>query len=153
VTSFTTPAGANYIRFQIFQSDASSSAHDLDMFVYRISPSPGLIGVSGGPDANEIFNTTSAGSLTAGAQFKVYVHGCNVDPSGGSYTQFIWALTGTPSDAFTTKPSNHAVTIGQSDATTFGWSGLPAGNRYLGRVVYNDGAVNMAATQMGVSTR
>jgi len=153
VTSFTTPAGANYIRFQIFQSDASPSAHDLDMFVYRISPSPGLIGVSGGPDANEIFNTTSGASLTAGAQFKVYVHGCNVDPGGGTYTQFIWALTGTPSNAFTTTPSSHAVTIGQIDPTTFGWTGLPAGNRYLGRVIYNDGAINMAATQLEVSTR
>ena len=109
--------------------------------------------MSGGPDANEVVNTTSAGSLTAGAQFKVYIHGCNVDPTGGSYTLFAWALRGTPSNDFTTKPSAHAVTIGQVDPTTFGWSGLPAANRYLGRVIYSDGTANMGATVIGVSTR
>jgi hypothetical protein len=45
------------------------------------------------------------------------------------------------------------VTIGQIDPTTFGRTGLPAGNRYLGRVIYTDGAINMAATQLEVSTR
>jgi hypothetical protein len=41
----------------------------------------------------------------------------------------------------------------EDDRATFGWSGLPAGNRYFGRVVYSDGAINMAATQLEVSTR
>jgi hypothetical protein len=35
VSSFVTPANANYVRFQTFAADASASAHDLDMFVYR----------------------------------------------------------------------------------------------------------------------
>jgi hypothetical protein len=156
VSTFTTPAGASYVRFQTFQSDASASAHDLDMFVYRAAPgssSYALVATSGGPDANEIVNSTSTGGLTAGAQWKVYVHGCNVDTGGGSYTLFMWGLTGTPSNAFSSTPSNHAVTIGQVDPTTFGWSGLPAGNRYFGRVVYSDGSINMAATQLEVSTR
>ena len=156
VSTFTTPAGASYVRFQTFQADATASAHDLDMFVYRAAPGSStftLVATSGGPDANEIVNSTSAGGLTAGAQWKVYVHGCNVDSGGGSYTLFMWGLTGTASNPFTSTPANHAVTIGQIDHNTFAWSGLPAGNRYFGRVVYNDGAINMAATQMEVSTR
>jgi hypothetical protein len=41
-----------------------------------------------------------------------------------------------------------------SDATTFNWSGLPAGNRYLGRILYGDGASTFATptTQIEVST-
>jgi hypothetical protein len=160
VSTFTTPSGANYIRFQTFQSDATASAHDLDMFVYRAAPgssSYALIAISGGPDANEIVNTTSVGSLTAGAQFKVYIHGCSVDAGGGSYTLFMWALTPSASNPFTTVPaSSQAVTIGAAVPLPFAWSGLPAGNRYLGRVLYADAAVPtvaMAATTVAVSTR
>jgi len=156
VSTFTTPADASYVRIQTFQSDATASAHDLDMFVYRAPPGSStfaLVATSGGPDANEIVNSTSVGGLTAGAQWKVYIHGCNVDPAGGSYTVFMWGLTGTASNPFTATPTAHAVTIGQIDHNTFSWSGLPAGNRYFGRVVYSDGTTNMAATQIEVSTR
>ena len=38
-------------------------------------------------------------------------------------------------------------------STTFGWTGLPAGNRYLGRVVPNDGTTTLSPTVIGVSTR
>jgi hypothetical protein len=156
VSSFTTPVGASYVRFQTFQSDVSPSVHDLDLYVYRAPPGSSayaLVGASGGPDSSEIFSSTSSGSLAPGAQFKVYIHGCNVDPAGGSYTLFSWALTGTPSNPFSIVPADHAVSIGQVDATKLGWTGLPAGNRYLGRVVYSDGTSNLGATQVEVSTR
>jgi subtilisin family serine protease len=159
VNSFTTPAGSNFIRFQTFQSDTSASGHDLDMFVYRAPAAPApevyaLVLASGGPDANEVTSSTSAGSLQTGARFKVYVLGCNVDAGGADFTLFAWALTGSPSNPFTTSPSSQAVTTGQTIPTTFGWSGLPAGNRYLGRVQYQDsGAATIGTTQISVSTR
>jgi Subtilase family/Fibronectin type-III domain/Peptidase inhibitor I9/PA domain len=159
VSMFTTPSGANYIRFQTFQSDASASAHDLDMFVYRKNVGASsfvLIATSGGPDANEIVNTTNANSLTAGAEFRIYVHGCSVDGTG-TYTLFKWALTSVASNPFTTQPaSSQAVTIGGTVPLPFAWSGLDAGNRYLGRVQFVDAAaptVQMAATTVAVSTR
>src|SRR3712207_8549603 len=49
----------------------------LDMFVYRAAPGSSayaLIATSGGPDTNEVVNTTSAGSLTTGAQFRSEEH-------------------------------------------------------------------------------
>src|SRR5262249_7097922 len=154
------PAGASFIRFQTFQSDpnTSSSASDLDLYVYRAPPAPApetyaLVLVSGGPDASEGARATSAGSLAAGARLQAYVHGCSVAAGGANFALFAWGLTGSASNPFSSTPSAQAVTIGQSIPTTFGWSGLPAGNRYLGRVVYSDGAVNMGATQIEVSTR
>jgi subtilisin family serine protease len=159
VSEFTTPAGSNYIRFQTFQADSAATVSDLDMFVYRAAPgssSYALIATSGGPDANEVVNTTSAGSLTTGAKFKVYVHGCGVSAPDSPFALYAWALTATPSNAFTATPSTHAVAIGQADDTTFAWAGLPAGNRYLGRVLYVDTAaptVAIGATVIGVSTR
>ena len=45
------------------------------------------------------------------------------------------------------------MTVGQTVPVTFGWSGLPTGNRYLGRVTYADGAVGIIATNIEISTR
>ena len=74
VTTFVTPPGASYIRFQTFASDAGAAAHDLDMFAYRATPAAGapfvLVATSGGPDQNEVVNSTSAGGLTAGAKWQ-----------------------------------------------------------------------------------
>jgi hypothetical protein len=157
LSEFTTPADAKYIRFQTFQSDSSSTVHDLDMFVYRqdVGTAPYVLRVtSGGPDANEVAVTTSVGSLAAGAKFKVYILGCGVDAGGGDFTLFAWALTGTPSNAFATKPAaTSAVTIGQVLPETFSWSGLPAGNRYLGRVQYGNPGTLIGTTMLAVSTR
>jgi hypothetical protein len=157
VSEFVTPANARMIRFQTFQSDASSSVHDLDMFVYRAAPAAGSpyfeVLVSGGPDANEVATSTSTGSLAAGAKFKVYVFGCGVDAGGGSFTLFAWGLSTTPSDAFKTTPAAQAVTVGQGIDTTFAWANLAAGNRYLGRVQYTDPVALLGQTVIEVSTR
>jgi hypothetical protein len=159
VSSFTTPPSTNFIRFQTFQADASASAHDLDMFVYRAAPgssSYALIAISGGPDSNEFVNTTTAASLTTGAQFKVYLHACGVDAPGGSYVLNSWALTSPSSHPFTTVPPSRSVAVGDLIPTTFGWTGLPAGNRYLGRVQTVDPLVPttaMSTTLVFVNTR
>jgi len=155
VDSFTTPANARFIRFQTFQSDSSASVHDLDMFVYRAAPGSdayALVLSSGGPDANEVTSSNSTGSLAAGAKFKVYVHGCGVDAGGGSFTLFGWALTTTPSDVWTTPAATTPVTVGQTLDESYAWN-LPAGNRYLARVTYDDGASAIAATNVELSTR
>ena len=144
VSTFVTPANVNYVRFQTFGADASASAHDLDMFLYRAAPGSStyaLLATSGGPDANEFIASTSTLLTTAGTQFKVYVHACGVDAPGGSYVLNTWAMTTPSSNPFTTFPSTQAVTVGQVVPTTFGWTGLPAGNRYLGRVQTVDTAI------------
>jgi subtilisin family serine protease len=160
VNEFTTPPATSYIRFQTFQSDAGPGARDLDMFVYRLDPATGKyvsIASSGGPDANEVVSTTNPDSLKPDAKFKVYVLGCTVEGTA-PFTLFAWALTGTASNPFTAVPPTQAVTIGQTVPTTFGWSGLPTGNRYLGRAITVDTTdpakpASMTATVIAVSTR
>ena len=91
-----------------------------------------------------------------GTQFKIYVHACGVDAPGGSYVLNSWALTSPSSNPFTTFPATQAVTVGQVIPTTFGWTGLPAGNRYLGRVQTVDPlapTVAMSTTLVFVNTR
>ena len=159
VSLFSTPAsGANLVRFQTFQSDAAAAAPDVDMFVYREAPAGSgtyaLIGASGGPDANEVVTSTSGKSSAAGAKFRVYIHGCDITAAtGADVTLFAWALSPTSSNPFTAAPATQTVSIGQIVPATFSWAGLPAGNRYLGRVVYSDGTTTMGNTVMAVSTR
>jgi hypothetical protein len=159
VSTFTTPAGANYVRFQTFQADASASAHDLDMFLYRAAPGSStytLAATSGGPDSNEFIASANAVLTAAGTSFKVYIHACGVDAPGGSYVLNAWALTSPSSNPFTTVPAPQAVSVGQVIPTTFGWTDLPAGNRYLGRVQTVDPlvpAVAMSTTLVFVNTR
>ena len=128
----------------------------------RLSGASGLLSTfalvlaSGGPDANEVTSSTSAGSLTPGAQFRVYVHGCGVGPGQGAFTLFAWALTGTPSNPFTTVPAPQAVTIGLDHPDDVRVDGPSLGNRYLGRVLSIDPAPpasTMATTTIAVSTR
>ena len=86
----------------------------------------------------------------------MYVHACGVDAPGGSYVLNTWAMTSPSSNPFTTFPSTQAVTVGQVVPTTFGWTGLPAGNRYLGRVQTVDTAIpatQLAQTLIFVNTR
>jgi hypothetical protein len=161
VSTFVTPANANYVRFQTFAADASASAHDLDMFVYRAAPAPAaetytLIATSGGPDANEFVGSTSTLLTTPGTRLKVYIHACGVDAPGGSYVLNSWALTAPASNPFTTFPASQSVAVGDVIPITFGWTGLPTGNRYLGRVLTVDPAVPTAAmstTLLFVNTR
>jgi hypothetical protein len=124
VSEFTTPANASYIRFQTFASDAGAAAHDLDMFAYRATPAAGapylLAATSGGPDQNEVVNSTSTGGLTAGAKWKVYVHGCSVDAGGADVTLFAWGLTASASNPFSAVPAPQAVSIDQLLSRHFG---------------------------------
>jgi hypothetical protein len=156
LSEITTPADTRYVRVQTFQSDSSAAVHDLDMFVYRAAPGSStysLVATSGGPDANEVVSTTSSVLTAAGTKMKVYVHGCGVDSGGGDFTLFSWAITGTPSNTFTSRPpATSAVTVGLVLPESFSWSGLPAGNRYLARLTYGDPAT-ISSTVIGVSTR
>ena len=86
----------------------------------------------------------------------MYIHACNVDAPGGSYVLNSWALTSPSSHPFTTVPPSRTVAVGDVIPTTFGWTGLPAGNRYLGRVQTVDPAaptVAMSTTLVFVNTR
>ena len=156
---FEIPSNSGFWRFQTFQADTTAAGRDLDMFIYRAAPGSStysLLATSGGPDSSEVVSTSNAGFNAAGTKYRIYLFGCTVDAGGTDFSVFAWSLTTTPSHPFSSVPGPVAAEIGKVIPTTFAWSGLPAGNRYLGRVQYVDSAVPgvaMAATVIGVSTR
>src|SRR6266542_4408076 len=98
-------------------------------------------------------SATSVGSTSETYTFSTTgLPGLSVTPS---VTSFIAAPRSVTPWTVSFLCTLQAVIIGQTIPTTFGWSGLPAGNRYLGRVQYVDAAAPstaMASTVIGVST-
>jgi subtilisin family serine protease len=144
VAKFTVavPAGTKYARFSTFDADHPAGT-DLDVFVYR-SGTRTLLGSSAGGTAEEEVNLTGpqAGS------YDVYV-----DFYAGADEQVVkldhWAL-GPATGNLTASPASQPVTAAQQVQVTAAWSGLSAGQRYLGQLDYGDGGTGSGSTVLRV---
>jgi len=121
------PAGASYARFSLFDS-AVSQPSDLDMEVYLNGT---LVGASGGGTTAEEVNLVKP---TAGT-YTVRVVGFAVPSGAANFTLFSWSLgTSSAGNLGVTAPAS--ATLGQPGTITLTPSGLTAGTKYLGSVVY-----------------
>ena len=127
------PPGTTHARFSLFDSDVSQSS-DLDLEVYLNGT---LVGSSGGATAAEEVNLRNpvAGTYT------VRVLGFAVPTGSANFNLYSWVLGSTAAGNMTVTAPATAVT-GQTGAITIATSGLTAGTKYLGSVVYG-GAPNL----------
>ncbi len=126
----TVPAGSTYARFSLFDSEVSQVS-DLDLTVVG----PGVSGSSGGATSAEEVNFVNppAGNYT------VTVDGFAVPSGAANFKLFSWALGSTATGNMTvTAPSS--ATGGTTGAIGISTSGLTAGTKYLGSVVYGGAA-------------
>lgn len=137
------PAGTELSRFTL---DASDDAADLDLYVYKLSPS----------DPNVYTELFYSASAAADEQVTL------VEPEAGSYlvianmysvtSGLVWDLftanvpTGAGEGGFAATPNPLAVTQGTPVSYDLTWSGLDAAGRYLGVVQYGDSAVRTVVT-------
>jgi subtilisin family serine protease len=142
----TVPAGTTLARFATFDSDYPAGT-DLDMFVYRGGTAT-LLGLSAGPTAEEIVNLNNP---TAGT-YDVYVDlfGLAAGETEANVQQFSWALGTAAAGNLTATPASQPVQLGEPATVTASWTGLTAGQRYLGRVVYSDGSATVGSTVLQV---
>ena len=124
----TLPAGLSYARFSLFDADVSQ-ASDIDLEVYN--PAGTLVGASGGATSAEEVNLLNPAAGT----YRVRAVGFAVPVGSANFTLFSWALGTTPAGNMTVTAPASAV-IGQTGAIGISTSGLAAGTRYLGSVVY-----------------
>ena len=83
--------------------------------------------------------------------YVVFVHNWDsVEPSN-DITLFHWLLDGTSAGNATVTPSPTPVDIAQPEELTLAWTGLTAGTRYLGRVIYNDGSADIGSTVVSIT--
>jgi hypothetical protein len=143
---FTVPAGTKYARWSLFDANTDGE-DDLDLYVYRVNGdgSKTLVAASGSGTSAEEANVVAP---TAGT-YQAYVHGWQTDGPDASYTLFSWLLGDTDAGNMTaTGPAT--ATIGGEATVNLSWTGLTAGKKYLGQVVYFDNALEAGSTVVRV---
>jgi Subtilase family/Fibronectin type-III domain/Peptidase inhibitor I9/PA domain len=138
----TVPTGMTYARFSLFDSEVSQPS-DIDLVVVG----PGVSGTSGGSTSAEEVNFINppAGVYTATVQ------GFAVPVGSATFKLFSWALGSTAAGNMTvTAPA--AAVQGQTGAIGIATSGLTAGTKYLGSVVYGGAAGLPNPTMVRIDT-
>ncbi len=124
------PAGTTYARFSLFDANVSP-ASDIDLLV--IGPTGAVVGGSGGGTSAEEVNLVNP----AAGKYTVVVQGFAVPGnSGANFTLFSWAL-GSASAGNMTVTAPATATTGATGTIGLSFTGLAAGNKYLGAVAYS----------------
>jgi hypothetical protein len=125
----TVPAGATYARFSLFDTTTTPGT-DLDLVVY--GPSNTVVGSSGGGTSAEEVNLLNPAAGT----YTVLVDGfATPNNAPATFTLFAWVL-GTTAAGNMTVTAPASATFGTTGAINLSFSGLTAGTKYLGSVVY-----------------
>jgi hypothetical protein len=132
------PAGSTYARFSLFDANTTPNT-DLDLVVYRCSTpacaTVTAVGSSGGGTSAEEVNLLNPTAAT----YLVLVDGFATPSPSASFTLFTWVLGSTAAGNMTvTAPAS--ATLGTTGVINLSFSGLTAGTKYLGSVVYGGAA-------------
>jgi subtilisin family serine protease len=139
-------AGTEIARWALF-NEFTDGNDDLDLFVFHC---PGglcsLVGQSTNVDANETVTLQSP----ATGLYAIFVHGFETDGPDANYTLFRWESGADAGNMTVSGPPS--ATLGATESITVDWSGLDAGQKYLGAVVHGDGTNTIGRTVISVST-
>jgi subtilisin family serine protease len=131
------PAGSTYARFSLFDANTTPGS-DLDLVVY--GPTNAVVGSSGGGTSAEEVNLLNPAAGT----YTVLVDGyATPNNAPANFTLFAWVLGTADAGNMTVAAPANAV-LGQTGAINLTFSGLTAGTKYLGSIVYG-GATGMPA--------
>ena len=140
--TLTVPPGTTLARYATFDADVPPGT-DVDVFVYKAGTST-LVGLSAGGTAEENVTLTDP----AAGQYDVYVDlfsSAAVTARLNSFT-----VGAGPAGNATVTPASQAVTLGRPTTVTLAWTGLAAGNRWLGWIGFGDGAGASGRTVVSV---
>ena len=130
----TIPAGTTYARYSLFDADVSAGS-DLDMCVFQGTT---LVGSSGSGTSAEEVNFSFSSPSASPIGLTVVVQGWGVVGST-PFKLHSWYLGATPAGNMAVRAPATA-TIGGTGAIGLTFSGLAAGTKYLGSVVYGGAA-------------
>ena len=126
--SVTIPAGTTHARFSLFDADVTPGS-DIDLYLLNAAGTV-VVGRSEGPTSAEEINLPN---LPAG-DYTVLLVGFSV-PGTSNFRQYTWALGATSAGNMTVSAPASA-TAGTTGAINLAFSGLVAGIKYLGSIVY-----------------
>jgi hypothetical protein len=142
----TIPAGTTVAQHSTFDSDFSAGT-DVDLYLYEAGTSD-LVASSGGGTAEETIRIEEPPAGT----YDLYVVLYGAAPGQTSVTvpTYLWNLDGAAKGNLTVTPASAPVTAGVPVTLTAAWSGLTAGQRYLGRLDYSDGTSTAGGTYVRI---
>jgi subtilisin family serine protease len=138
----TIPAGTTVAQHSTFDSDFGAGT-DVDLFLYEAGTS-NLVAQSAGGSAEETIRIEDPPAGTY--DLYVVLFGAATGQTSVTVPTYLWALTGTAAGNLTATPASQAVTAGTPVTVTAAWTGLTAGQRYLGRIAYGDGTATAGGT-------
>ncbi|MFL6128058.1 MAG: S8 family peptidase [Mycobacteriales bacterium] len=145
--TLTIPAGTTAARQATFDADFPTGT-DVDLYLYRAGTST-LVASSGGSSAEERIQLLKP---TAGSyDLYVVLFGAAQGQTSVVVPTYLWALDGTANGNLTATPASQAVQAGEPVTVTASWTGLTAGQRYLGRVSFGAGTVGAGGTFVEVA--
>ena len=140
------PTGTTRLRISMFDAETDGD-DDIDLYLYRVNAdnSLTLVGTSGGGTSAEQIQLTNP----AAATYRLFVHGWQTDGPDANYSLHAWAL-GTADAGNTTVTGPTTATIGGTGTVNLSWTGLDAGKKYFGAILYQEGATTHATTLVRV---
>jgi subtilisin family serine protease len=138
------PMGTALARFQTLASDYAAGT-DIDMYVYSKATDGTLteVALSAGGTAGESVTFSTPGD------YVVFID-VFANPAGPTATLpvkgYSYVVPGTAAGNLTATPASQAVTLAGTASVTVAWSGLTAGQHYLGMVVYGNGSATIGRT-------
>jgi hypothetical protein len=141
---FTIPDDTRHFRASLFD-EHTDGEDDLDLYLY--DPEGDLVTLSGSATSAEQIDVVAP----VGGDWTLVVHGWQTDGPDAVFDLFTWILPDptAPTAALAVTAPTSAVT-GATGEVTVAWTGLTAGTRYLGAVVYDDGTNEISSTLVSV---
>jgi subtilisin family serine protease len=142
------PAGTSIFRISMFDAETDGD-DDIDLYLYRVNADSSLtlVGVSGGGTSAEQIQLANP----AAATYRLFVHGWETDGPDANYSLHSWTL-GTADAGNMTVTGPATATIGGTGTVDLSWTGLDAEKRYLGTILYQQGATTHATTIVRVDS-
>jgi hypothetical protein len=136
------PADTTLLRASMFDEE-TDGADDIDLYLYRVNADSSLtlVALSGSSTSAEQVQLTNPTAAT----YRLFVHGWQTDGPDANYTLHAWTL-GTADEGNMTVTGPSTATVGGTANINLSWTGLAAGQKYLGSILYSDGAATVGTT-------
>ena len=146
--SVTIPAGATVARHSTFDADFGAGT-DVDLYLYEAGTS-NLVASSAGGSAEE---TILIADPPAGTyDLYIVLFGAAPGQTSVPVPTYLWALDGAAKGNLTVTPASQPATVATPLTVTAAWSGLTAGTRHFGRIVYSEGTATAGGTYVLIAT-
>lgn len=144
--TLTIPAGTTLAQHSTFDSDFGAGT-DVDLYLYEAGTS-NLVASSAGGSAEETIRIDDPPAGTY--DLYVVLFGAAAGQTSVPVPTYLWNLDGAAKGNLTVTPATAPASAGVPVTLTAAWSGLTAGQRYLGRIAYSDGTTTAGGTVVRV---